>query len=210
MLAVYILIAATVLFSATIFSRQAEMYRYSLIPGLVWERRQLYRLFSHMFVHGDWMHLLVNMLVFYSFARFVTPFFSGLHQGTVTDFSPSVHVLLLYLGGGLFSALCSCVRHRHGSSYQSIGASGAVSAVVFCSIVFSPWSKIYLFGLVGIPGFLFGLLYVVYSVWAARRGGDGIDHWSHLYGALYGALYPLSISPRFFSYFLSLLRGDVM
>lgn len=78
---------------------------------------------------------------------------------------------------------------------------GAVSAVVFASIFFNPWSKIYLLGVIPIPGIIFGLLYIGYSSYMGRRQGDRINHFAHLFGALFGFLFPLLMNPSFFSVF---------
>ena len=90
---------------------------------------------------------------------------------------------------------------RNNPRYASIGASGAVSAVVFASIFFNPWSKIYLLGVIPIPGIIFGLLYIGYSSYMGRRQGDRINHFAHLFGALFGFLFPLLMNPSFFSVF---------
>lgn len=93
-------------------------------------------------------------------------------------------------------------RHRNDPRYVSIGASGAVSAVVFASIFFNPWSKIYFFGILPIPGILFGALYVGYEQYLSRRGGDNVNHNAHLWGALYGFVFPLLLEPSLWHAFI--------
>lgn len=87
--------------------------------------------------------------------------------------------------------------------YRSIGASGAVSAILFISIFLSPWDKILLFAAVPIPGILFGVIYLIYCQYMAKRGGDNINHNAHFFGAVYGFVFPLFMNPRLWDVFLS-------
>lgn len=205
MLAIYAIIAITVLVSVRAFSDSALLYRYALIPSSIFQGKQWHRLFTHMLVHGGWLHLLVNMFVFYSFASHVLYIFSSLRGNGITPFPSWMHLVMLYVMGGLSAATCSCLAHRNNSAYMSVGASGAVSAVLFCSIFFSPWAPLYFFGVLPLPGILFAVLYVVYSYWMGKRGGDGIDHWAHLGGGVFGVIYPVMLDPHLLSHFFRAL-----
>ena len=99
------------------------------------------------------------------------------------------------------------VRRRNDPQYASIGASGAVSAVIFTSIFFNPWSKIYFFGILPIPGILFGILYVGYEQYMSRRPGDHINHNAHLFGALFGFVFPLLMEPSLWHVFVKNLMS---
>ena len=95
------------------------------------------------------------------------------------------------------------IRYRNAAWYTSIGASGAVSAVLFTAIFLNPWDKILLFAAIPIPGILFGLLYLAYCQYMARQGSDNINHNAHFYGAIYGFLFPIVLEQRLFQAFLN-------
>ncbi len=94
------------------------------------------------------------------------------------------------------------IRYRNVSWYTSIGASGAVSAVLFSAIFLNPWDKILLFAVVPVPGILFGVFYLAYCQYMARRGEDNINHNAHFYGAVYGFIFPILLDPHLFRVFL--------
>ena len=90
--------------------------------------------------------------------------------------------------------------------YVSIGASGAVSAVLFTSIFLDPWGKILFFAVLPIPGIVFGVIYLAYCQYMARKAGDNVNHNAHFYGALYGLIYPAILEPSLVKgFYLSLL-----
>ena len=163
--------------------------------------RQWYRAVTYGFVHADYMHLIVNMFVLLSFGQYLERLFRAYeHAGTIA--SGYLAYGLLYFGGLIASVASDMARHRNDPRYVSIGASGAVSAVVFASIFFNPWSKIYFFGILPIPGILFGALYVGYEQYLSRRGGDNVNHNAHLWGALYGFVFPLLLEPSLWHAFI--------
>jgi membrane associated rhomboid family serine protease len=102
------------------------------------------------------------------------------------------------------SILPSYHSHRDDSRYYSLGASGAVSAVLFAFILFQPWQMIYIFVL-RVPAILYAVAYVAYSIWSERRGGDRVNHSAHLWGAAFGVAFTLAVEPRVFSLFLERL-----
>ena len=191
-----VILALTVIVSFLCFNNGDLFNKLSLKPYRVVHANEWYRLITHGFVHGDWMHLFVNMFTFWSFGRYIESAFHYL------GFAPWVF-MLLYLGGMLVASVGDMVRYRNASWYTSIGASGAVSAVLFTSILLNPWDKILLFAIVSIPGILFGVLYLAYCQYMARRGGDNINHNAHFYGAVYGFLFPILLEPKLFQLFLS-------
>jgi membrane associated rhomboid family serine protease len=111
----------------------------------------------------------------------------------------------LYFGGMIFSSAYDFVKYRNNVYYQSIGASGAVSAVLFSSILLNPWGTILLFAVIPIPGILFGILYLAYCRYMARQASDHINHNAHFYGALYGLVFPVLLHPSLIPLFLSRL-----
>jgi membrane associated rhomboid family serine protease len=181
-------------------------YRLQFNAYQIYHRREYYRLLTHGFVHANWWHLIVNMLVLYFFGGYVEQTLNALAgQGIVK--LPVLVYIILYLLAVIFASTISLVKYRDNPLYNSVGASGAVSAVVFFSIFFEPWQKLYLYGLIGIPGIVFAVLYLVYAQYMSRRGGDNINHDAHFLGAVFGFLFPLFIDLSLFKYFLSQLGG---
>lgn len=188
------------------WSRRDIFYKLALSYRETVEEKQLYRLLSHMLVHGGWMHLFINMYVFYSFGSALVYQFSYFYEIGMLSF-PRVQFLFLYFGGGITAGLFSLL-FRKDRRIVSVGASGGVAALVFASIFFAPWRKLYLFGLVGLPGIVLGGAYLLYSWYMARRAMDNIDHNAHFYGALYGFVYPVvAIEPKLFFDFLERLTS---
>lgn len=184
------IIFLTVAISVVCFYNRAVFDKLSLKPYYVVRRNQWHRVVTHGFVHADWTHLLVNMLVFWSFARVVMAMFSHqYHAGMSMD--PNIKFSLLYFGGIVFASVYDVAKYRDNPYYTSVGASGAVSAVVFTSIFYAPLSKIYLMGLLPLPAFVFGILYIVYEAYSARRGGGNVNHHAHIFGAVYGFIFPV-------------------
>ena len=166
----------------------------------IYHRKEYHRLITHAFVHANWEHLFVNMIVLFSFGRAIEVYFEynfgSLH---------TVYFILLYLGGILFSNLYSLFKYRNDYFYNAVGASGAVAAVLFCAIFFDPWNMIYFFGILPIPGIVFAVLYLVYSYQMSKKQKDNVAHDAHFLGALYGFVFPVLLSPRLFELFLDKL-----
>lgn len=192
----YIIIAATVVISMACFNNRQLFDKLAMKPYRVVHAREWYRLISHGFVHADWMHLFVNMFTFWSFGQYMEQAFQcrGFGQWSF---------LVLYFGGMIIASVNDVVRYRNAIWYTSIGASGAVSAVLFSAIFLNPWDKILLFAVIPIPGILFGVLYLAYCQYMARRSGDNINHNAHFYGAVFGFIFPILLKPSLFQVFLS-------
>lgn len=160
----------------------------ALIPYRAVKDNEWYRLITHGFIHADMTHLLVNMFTFWSFGTYMeqTYKYMGFGNGAY---------LVLYFGGMIVASVYDLVKHRNDPYYVSIGASGAVSAVLFSSIFFDPWGKILFFAVLPIPGILFGVLYLVYCQYMSKRGGDNINHNAHFYGAVFGFIFPILLEP---------------
>lgn len=191
----YILIFITAVVSVTGFRNRLWFDKLALVPYRVVHDREWYRVLTHVFVHGDYVHLLVNMFVLLSFGGYLERILKAYQQmGEISN--SYLTYSLLYFGGAIAASVHDLITQRNNPHYVSIGASGAVAAVIFTTIFFNPWNKLYLFGVVPIPGIIFGVLYVVYSQYMGRRGGDNINHHAHLYGALFGFLFPLLMDPH--------------
>jgi len=194
----YALIAITVLVSWQAWERTSLFDRLILWPPAVERRREFDRLLSYGFIHANGMHLAFNMITLYAFGRLMEMYFSA----RITPLG----YLLFYLSALVVSILPTYLRHRRDADYRSLGASGAVSAVLFAAILLDPWMGIYLFFVpIPIPAFIFGGLYLGYTVWMDRRGGDNINHNAHLWGALYGLMFTLIQQPALAGHFLSRL-----
>jgi len=198
----YIIIAATALVSLLALSNGTLMSKLLMSPYLIMRQKEWYRLISHAFVHADYIHLFINMIVFLSFGLAVENMFEQLSKNGIIG-SPSLHFVLLYFGGIVISSLTTLRKHKDNYYYRSVGASGAVSAVVFTSIFFSPLSNLYLMGIIPIPAIVFGVGYLVYSHYMRKKSSDNINHDAHFVGAVFGFIYPLLIDPKLFKVFLN-------
>lgn len=192
----YILIGVTVVVSYMCFNNRGLFEKLALIPYVVVRNNQWYRLISHGFVHADTMHLLVNMFTFWSFGTYIESAFGYLGFSTWA-------YLGLYFGGMIFASVYDIAKKSNNPYYISIGASGAVAAVLFTSILLNPWGKILFFAVIPIPGILFGVLYLAYCQYMAKRGGDNINHNAHFYGAVFGFVYPILLEPALWRGFIS-------
>ena len=195
-----IIIIVTCLISITAFGKSELMYKLQLNPYQVIHRKQWYRLLSHGFLHADWVHLLVNMFVLYVIGTAVENFLKELQASGVIKY-PNINYLLLYFGGIILATLTTLKKHKDNHWYNSVGASGAVSAIIFTYIFFAPLKKLYLYGIIGIPGILFGIFYLIYSHYMSRKGKDNINHDAHFIGAVFGFIFPVIMNFRLISYF---------
>lgn len=201
-----LIIIITSLISILAFNNKTLFFRLQFNAYQIYHRKEIHRLLTHGFVHANWWHLGINMLVLYFFGGYVEQTLKMLAaQGLLN--SPLLMYLLMYLLAIVFASTISLVKFRDNPMYNSVGASGAVSAVVFFMIFFEPWEKLYLYGIIGIPGIVFGVLYLVYAQYMSRRGGDNINHDAHFLGAVFGFIFPLFIDLSLFKYFLSQLGG---
>lgn len=192
------LIILTVLVSYTTFRNRLAFERMKFNAYEIRQHRSWHRFFSYGLLHADWMHLLVNMFVLYSFGSLV-------EEIIVAQFGLTGRLLyaILYISALFFSVLPSYFKHRKNYYYNAVGASGAVSSILFASIILHPQGSVYfMFIPVPIPAVIFGVFYLGYSVWMARRGGDNVAHDVHFWGAVYGILFIALIHPEFIKSFI--------
>lgn len=185
-----IIIVITAAVSIPAFKNRALFYKLDFSPYQVENRKEWYRFITHAFLHADWWHLILNMLVLFFFGDITQNYFEAYlgERGTY-------YFVLLYVGGILFATLPSYKKHRNNPNYHSVGASGAVSAVLFSSVMFSPATSICLYGLLCFPGILWALIYLIYSYRQGKKGGDHIDHDAHFWGAIYGVAFTFIAIP---------------
>lgn len=177
-----VIIIITALISIWAFSNEKIMNDLIFYPPAITEQNQYYRFFTCGFIHADYAHLIFNMISLYFFGPFVESafqqWFGLLGMGLF---------ILFYLSALLVSLWPTYSANKHNRYYRSLGASGAVSAIIFAGLMLSPTSSLYLFFIpVAIPGFVFGPIYLLITYYMDKKGGGNINHSAHLWGALYG------------------------
>lgn len=200
---IYLIIGLTVVLSLLAFNNPNLFDRLKFNAYAIKHNREGWRFFTYGLIHAGWGHLLINMFVLYSFGSFVEGAFMFYFEG-----QGIFYFLLLYVGGIIFSVLFDFGKYKENYYYNAVGASGAVSAVVFSSIILNPTGTIMLLLLpIPIPSFVFGILYLIYSYYMAKRGQDNIGHSAHFWGAVYGVVFTIAINPEFVSRFFSGISG---
>ena len=188
-----VIIAITCIVSFMAFKNSRLMNDLILWPPAIARQREYHRLVTYGVVHADFGHLLFNMITLYFFGRLMESFF--------VPRIGAIGYLFFYVGGLVASSLPSWYEHRRDSAYRSLGASGAVSAVLFAFILLMPWATIYVI-VVPVPAVIYAVLYLAYTIYMDRQRTDRINHSAHLWGALYGILFTLALEPslagRFF------------
>ncbi len=181
-----VIIAITVIISFMAFNNREMLQKMIFNPYAVKNYNEKWRFLTHGFIHGGTAHLLVNMYVFYNFGRSVE--ISFIHTfGTMTG---EILYLALYLGAIVFAPLLAYKKHQDNPEYNSLGASGATSAILVAFIVMFPDTKLMLlFFPVPMPAVVFGILFFVYESYMNKRGGTGVAHDAHLLGAVFGLVF---------------------
>ncbi|NCT92897.1 MAG: rhomboid family intramembrane serine protease [Chitinophagaceae bacterium] len=191
-----IILLLTCIISFTAFSNQRIIDDLIFYPPAITNRNQWYRFITNGFIHADLGHLAFNMFSLYMFGEFVEKYFVFMFSG-----QGKIMYLLMYLSALLICLLPTYFKNRNNYQYRSLGASGAVSAVVFAGIFLEPTIKIgLLFVPPVIPGFVFGPLYLALSAYMSKRGGDNINHSAHFWGAVWGVVFVI-IASKFLSGF---------
>lgn len=193
----WIFLASTILISILAFNNRDLFSKLQLNPYQVYHRKEYYRIISHGFIHADWMHLFVNMFVLYSFGTAMESYFNQLSNEGLMNY-PKLWYTLLYLAGIIVSSLTTIYKQKDNALYNCVGASGAVSAVLFCTIFFAPLSKLGVYFIIPMPGIVFGILYLIYSQYMSKKDVDNINHDAHFVGAIFGFIFPLFINYHWF------------
>ena len=197
-----ILIAFTAFVSWRGIEDSSVNFKLSHYPYEVARKNEYYRWITSGLVHSNWGHLFFNMLALWFFGEFVEHKF----QENFGEWLGRIMYLLFYFSAIIIADITVFLKHRNNPGYISLGASGAVAAVLFSSIVFNPWSQIgILFLPFAIPGILFGILYLFFEWWSGQRGMTNINHDAHFWGAIYGFLFTIIIISGAYSDFVNQL-----
>ena len=166
--------------------------------------KEWYRFFSSGLIHADYMHLGFNMLSLYSFGSGVESLYGYHFQEKGVLF-----FILLYVGGLVMSSLYTYEKHKNDILYNALGASGAVSAVVFAFIILAPSARLgFMFIPVPIPAYLFGAIFLGIEYYLGKRGNSNIGHDAHFWGAIFGILFTIVLKPAIGTAFIQQIIGN--
>ncbi|MFL5730814.1 MAG: rhomboid family intramembrane serine protease [Cytophagaceae bacterium] len=177
-----LVILITVIASIYAWKNRSIYNKWMMNPYRVNHNNEYYRFITSGFIHADGQHLFFNMFSFFMFS-FVVEREMGI-----------LNFLILYLVGIVVSDLPTYFKYKNASYYNSLGASGGVSSIIFASIMLEPMGRISLY-FIPMRSFIFGIVYLILSYYMAKRGGDNINHDAHFYGAVFGLVYPAVIMP---------------
>jgi membrane associated rhomboid family serine protease len=177
------IIIINVLISFKGFNDQSFFRKYEFHMGSVRAGEQI-RLISSGFLHADIAHLAFNMITLYFFAPVVIS-----HLG-------SLSFVIIYFGSLVFGSLLTILFHKDDYNYRAIGASGAVTGVLYSAILLQPDMMLGIFFIIPMPAYLFGILYLLYSIYGMRAKNDNIGHTAHFGGAIGGYLITIIFNPQ--------------
>jgi membrane associated rhomboid family serine protease len=190
------ILIATIGTSLLVWNNEHLYRMFILHPYSVIRQKRYYTLFTSGLIHADGGHLLFNMITFYFFGR------------ALEALMGSAQLAILYVISLVVSDIPTLIKQRDNPDYFCLGASGAVSAVIFSIIIFRPLSRIYFFFIpVGIPAALFGVLYVAYTYYSSRNVRSHINHSAHLWGAISGLVLTAVLAPQAYRGFFETLRS---
>jgi len=192
-----IILVLTTIISFLSFNNSRLMDALIFWPPAISMRRQYYRFLTCGFIHADIMHLAFNMITLYFFGRGLELFYMG-RLGL-----QHYYFTLLYLSAIVVANIPSYLKQHDNYNYRSLGASGGVCAVLFAFILIDPWETLQLFGLVDVPAIAYAVLFLAYTIYMSRRGGDNVNHDAHLWGAIYGIVFTIIAHPRVVNTFLN-------
>jgi membrane associated rhomboid family serine protease len=196
-----ILVILTSLISLACFNNRTLFDQLKHYPVSEFNHKQYYRWLTSGFVHGDFIHLLVNMFVLHEFGETVE-FNMIYHFGDVTG---SILFVVSYLLIIIMGDIPTYYKNKENPNFASVGASGGVSGIIFIFILLHPWALLGLFAIIPIPAILFGVLYLWYSTWASKNQQGNIDHEAHFYGAIAGILIAFVSRPSIIQEFIESL-----
>jgi membrane associated rhomboid family serine protease len=191
-----IIIVLTSVISFLAFNSPRLMDALIFWPPAVSMRHQYYRFISCGLIHANIMHLAFNMITLYFFGKALEESYMGM-LGLQHYYFTILYVLAL-----IFANIPTYLKHRDDYNYRSLGASGAVCAVLFAFILLRPWDTIFLY-FIKMPAIIYALLFLGYSIYMSRKGGDNVNHDAHLWGALFGIVFTIAVRPSVISSFIN-------
>lgn len=191
-----IIFAFTIVTSIYAFSNPQLFGKFMLHPYSVSRGQKVYTVVTSGLIHRDWMHLLFNMLTFYFFGFPLEALLASLSSWGHLQF------FLIYVLGLILSDITTVLKQKNNTTYYSLGASGAICAVLFSFILFQPKMMLGIFFIIPMPAWMFGILFLVYCWWAAKQAPNGINHDAHLYGAIVGLLLTILLYPGVINHFI--------
>lgn len=198
-----IIIGITIIVSIIAMENQTLKNKLMFNAYMIHHRKEWYRFITNGFIHADWLHLGFNMYALWMFGRGVEVMYDDVYGGKGPLF-----FILLYLGALVMSSLYSYERNKENVYYNALGASGAVSAVVFAFIVLNPTARLgFMFIPVPIPAYLFGLILLGIEHYLSKRGNTGIAHDAHFWGSIFGALFTIALKPALATDFILKIQG---
>lgn len=200
----WVIMGVTALVSMAAWQRDSLMETMMMSPSRIAAHGEYWRFLTSGFIHADFTHLFFNLFSFYFFGTQLEYIFSVIFTGL----GPWVF-LVFYLLGIIVADLPTFFKQKNNHYFNSLGASGAVSATIFAGIMFFPTEKIYLFGIVGIPGIIYAGLFTWYSIEMERRGRDFVNHSAHLYGGLFGVVFVTLTYPQVWISFVQQIKAMI-
>ena len=183
------------------FEKPALFHKLKHYPYAEVREKEYFRWVTSIFVHGDYTHLFVNLFVFWQLGTMVENEF-------ILKFGETgrIYFLLLFFLSGIFADVPTFFQNKDNEIFASVGASGAVAGVLMAYVLFWPWNW---FIFPPLPGFLIGIGYILYSTWADKNRGGRVNHSAHLYGALFGLWFTITLGDGIFSEFLEMMSRPV-
>ncbi|HEY4290547.1 MAG TPA: rhomboid family intramembrane serine protease [Puia sp.] len=196
-----VVVVLTCLISLAAFNSSKILDDLIFWPPAISMRHQYYRFITCGFIHADFLHLAFNMFTLYFFGKGLELFYRG-ELGLQSYYYP-----ILYFTALVASNIPSYLKRKDDYNYRSLGASGAVCAVMFAVIMIRPWETLYIYGRLPIPAILYAVLFLAFSIYMSKRGGDNVNHDAHLWGAAYGVLFTIAVHPAIVATFINEMKN---
>jgi membrane associated rhomboid family serine protease len=193
-----IIIIFTAIVSIQAFNRADIFEKLKHHPYTEHRNKEYYRWLTSGLIHADYIHLAINMFVLWQFGGVVERIYQSLFGDTLGMFL----FVLMYFSAIVFSDLPTFRKHKDNPYYAAVGASGAVSAIVFTFILFYPWAEMSLYGIIPFRAILGGVAYLIYEQWASKNSNDNIGHDAHFAGAIYGMMFTVLLKPSVYNDFV--------
>jgi membrane associated rhomboid family serine protease len=184
------------------FANPSIIEKYIFSPYLIKHYKQHYRFLSHAFFHANFLHLFLNVWIFWMFGNVIEYNYQLLFDEKLGK----IYFLILFTGGIYASSIAEYIKHKNNPSYASLGASGAIEAVVFSFIIMNPFQWLYFF-FIPMPAWILGLLFLIFSFYMSKRKlpNDRIGHEAHFWGAIFGIVFTFIIKPSLLLAYIDLI-----